>query len=111
MPVASGRREAVSLDAPESRDALRALSEAFRAVRKDLEIYGYERPRDRSLRFPHPRMQMMILDNSNIFTHLDNGLQSLTNPNRQAVVFKRGAKDEWTGAKAELTALERQQVV
>lgn len=111
IPVASGRREAVSLDAPESQDALRAFCEAFRAVRKDLEIYAYERPRDRSLRFPHPRMQMMILDNSNIFTHLDNGLQSLTNPNRQAVVFKKGDKDEWTQAKVALISLSRQQVV
>lgn len=111
IPVASGRREAVSLDAPESQDALRAFSEAFRAARKDLEVYAYERPKDRSLGFPHPRMQMMILDNSNIFTHLDNGLQSLTNPNRQAVAFKKGEKEEWTRAKAELSALERQRIV
>ena len=56
-------------------------------------------------------MQMMILDNSNIFTHLDNGLQSLTNPNRQAVVFKKGDKDEWTRARSELAPLERKRVL
>lgn len=85
----------------EARNAIRELESLFRDHGKELVIHSFFPPGGiNPVSFPHPRLQKIRFRRGDVFSSLDNGLNSLVLDGPS--VFSIVSSKEWSDAQAEL---------